>query len=213
MKFYATTPLQPDIKPSSIVFLLHGWGADGRDLLSIADAWKQDFPDTLFVCLEAPQVCEANPFGFQWFSLGDMSEDTLKEGVISARQGVHDVIHSILQQQQVEPGNVVIMGFSQGMMMALSVGLRQEKPFAGILGYSGALADAEDNLPETYPKPDICLIHGEADSVIPVSMHQHSVDWLKTHQYSVESLRIPGLPHGIDMQALEKGREFLKKCL
>ena len=212
MKFYATSQ-KPDSKPSSIVFLLHGWGANGKDLLTIAEAWQSSLPDTLFMCLEAPEVCDANPLGFQWFAVGDMGMETLEKGVIKAREGLNKYIHQVLKEHNVPPEKVVIMGFSQGMMMALSVGLRQEKPFAGVLGYSGAFMDKDDDLPEKYGKPAVCLVHGDADTVIPITLHEIAVEWLRNKQYKVDSLCVEGLPHGIEEKGLEKGREFLKNHL
>lgn len=209
MKFY-TTSVQEHPEPTSLVFLLHGWGANGLDLLSIAEMWQKHFPETLFICPEAPEICDANPTGFQWFALGDWSPEVFRAGAASAREGINSFIHFKMEEFGVPAEKVILMGFSQGMMMALSTGLRQKQPFAGILGYSGALIDEEEDLPKKYPKPDICLIHGEADTVVPIERHDQAVEWLKEHEYHVESLKIPNLAHGIDENGLIRGLNFMK---
>ena len=210
MKFFTSGKSN---QPKSLVFLLHGWGANGQDLLPVAEMWRPAFPDTLFVCPQAPEVCDANPFGFQWFGLGDWSGAEIAAGAENAFPVLNDFIHQQMTALNVEPKKTVLMGFSQGMMMALYAGLRQETPLAGILGYSGALVGASETIPVSYPKTNICLIHGDSDPVVPVEMHDVAVKWLKDHQYSVDSLKVAGLAHGIDGMGLQKGTAFLQKVI
>ncbi len=209
MKFY-TTFEHEDITPTSLVFLLHGWGANGQDLISVAHMWQRHFPETLFICPEAPEVCDANPMGFQWFPLGDWSPEEFRKGAENSRIKLDSFIHAKMEEFNIPPEKVILMGFSQGMMMALSVGLRQKIAFGGVLGYSGALIDEDETLPETYAKPDICLIHGEGDNVVTIDRHDDAVEWLKTHNYHIESLKIPRLEHGIDENGLIRGLTFIK---
>lgn len=212
MKFF-TISAHPDTAPSSLVFLLHGWGANGQDLLPIAEEWAQSLPQTLFICPEAPEVCDMNAAGFQWFSLGDWSERAMQDGIEQAAGPLEAFLSDQRAKYQIPPEKTVLMGFSQGMMMSLYVGLRQTEALAGILGYSGALLGPSDDLPEHYPKPEICLVHGLSDPVIPVAAHDAALGWLKGHGYTVSSLKVPGLPHGIDESGLKTGGEFLKRRL
>ena len=212
MKFYSPTLQDFSEKiPKSMVILLHGWGSHGQDLLPLAEIWQAHLPDTIFLSLEAHDICDQNPFGFQWFALGDWSDDVFRAGAEKARKPISDFLEMKISEYNLPPEKVILMGFSQGMMMALSVGLRQKKKIGGILGYSGALIDSESDLAETFSKPDICLIHGTADTVVPSDRHDEAVKWLQEHDYNVESLKIPGLSHSIEQLGLQKGLEFMSR--
>ncbi len=212
MKFFQTkrNENQP---PSSLVFLLHGWGSNGRDLLSIADLWRPHLPDTLFICPEGPEVCDQNPMGYQWFSLGDWSPEFFIKGAEKARAPLNEFIQSKKKEYNMPADKIVMMGFSQGMMMALSCGLRQKDALGGILGYSGALIDNMEDIVDTYPKPPISIIHGLADDVVPVARHDEALAKLQSHNYQVDSLKVPGLAHGIEQQGLLAGLDFLKNTI
>lgn len=211
MKIFATMQ-HPDKQPESLVFLLHGWGANGQDLLPIAEIWQEYMPETLFICPQAPDICDQNPLGYQWFSLGDWSEEAMLRGIKEAAPHLDVFLSQQMKQYQVPPEKTILMGFSQGMMMALYTGLRQKEVLGGILGYSGRLL-GEADIPVDSPKPPLCLIHGEADPVVPFVAHRHAVNWLIQHDYQVQSLSIPGLPHGIDDSGLETGSEFVRQQL
>ena len=121
MKFYTTSAyenLGKDIDPTSLVFLLHGWGANGMDLLSIAEMWQRHFPETLFICPEAPDVCDANPAGFQWFPLGDWSPEVFRAGAAEAREKIDSFIHFKMEEFNVPADKVILMGFSQRHLRA-----------------------------------------------------------------------------------------------
>jgi phospholipase/carboxylesterase len=198
-----------DQPPENLVILLHGWGADGQDLIGLADEWMDFLPHTLFISPDGPEICDVNPHGRQWFSLGDWSKEAIKEGVIRTHDHVNELLHSLMEEHQVPPHKVVLAGFSQGMMMALYTGLRQRQPLAAILGYSGALVAAEDLAEKEVSKIPLCLIHGKSDEMIPLARHEEAIKTLSELGYPVESMVIPGLGHGIDPLGLLKGREFL----
>lgn len=200
-------------KPTSLVIFLHGYGSNGADLIGLANVWADMLPETVFVSPDAPDVCDESAFGFQWFSLGDWSIATMLKGAQNAHAKLDAYIKSTQQEYDIKPENTVLVGFSQGTMMALYTGLRQEQRLAGILGYSGALLGAEELAQVKTPKPPICLIHGDADTVVPVVAYDYAMAALKMGGYEVDGLRIPRLTHGIDDTALERGQEFLVKVL
>ncbi len=204
--------------PRQLVVLLHGWGADGNDLIGLAPALAPILPNAEFLSPDAPFPCEAG-FGRQWFSLGDRSpEGGMSEPVMTARMAavaplVEAFIADSLAARQIAPDKLALIGFSQGTMMALYVGLRLGAPPAGILGYSGHLVAAGELEPGPRAKPEILLVHGEDDEILPVEASRHAEATLKSIGFPVGAVYRPGLGHGIDEDGLRHGARFLKRVL
>lgn len=207
-----THPGNPE-NPKHVVILLHGYGADGQDLLGLADSWRDALPDTAFVSVDAPQACEMG-FGYQWFSLKEWSQAAMATGALDASAKLRPVIAQVIKRYNIGAKDLAFVGFSQGTMMSLYTGLRLEEAPAGILGYSGALLSG-DTLPQVTESqakvPQICLIHGEADTVVPVVASIEASRHLKSLGYTVQIQTIPGLPHGIDQRGLQVGQAFLQQ--
>jgi phospholipase/carboxylesterase len=199
--------------PDSMVILLHGYGANGEDLLGLGETWAHAFPSTVFVSPDAPNTCEMTPFGFQWFSLGDWSPMSMASGAKTIAPWINDFIDEQLVTYKVNPGRLILCGFSQGTMMALYVALRRPQKIAGVLGYSGALLCAEEWSQVTLQKPEICLVHGVADSTVPVAAYFHAAQMLQQHEFPFEGHVLPGLMHGINEYGLEIGQKFLNRIL
>ena len=204
--------------PRQLVVLLHGWGADGNDLIGLAPALAPVLPNAEFLSPDAPFPCEAG-FGRQWFSLGDRTpEGGMSEPVMTARMAaVAPMVESYIAEQlaarKLSPDKLALIGFSQGTMMSLYVGLRREQKLAGILGYSGHLVAAGELEPGPRAKPEILLVHGEDDEILPVEASRHAESTLKKLGYAVSAIYRPGLGHGIDEEGLRHGARFLKRVL
>lgn len=194
-----------------LVILLHGLGADGEDLLPLADHFAPFLPDAAFLSPHAPQKCDMAPVGFQWFSLQSAAPDDILHGVTQSAPLLQDYIDRALQTYSLEEENLVLIGFSQGTMMALYCGLRRAKPIAGIIGYSGAHVHGEDWQKEITAKPPVLLIHGEADPVVHVLASEAARAELAEIGVPVELHKRPGLPHGIDEQGIEQAQNFLRR--
>jgi phospholipase/carboxylesterase len=199
--------------PDSMVILLHGYGANGQDLLGLGEHWAPHFPGTVFVSPDAPHSCEMSPFGYQWFSLGDWSPMSMAAGARSVAPWLNDFIDAQLIQYKVEPDRLVLAGFSQGTMMALYVALRRAQKIAGVLGYSGALLCADEWKQIKLQKPEICLVHGVADTTVPVAAYFHAAQMLQQHDFPFEGHVLPSLMHGINDYGLDIGQKFLKRIL
>ena len=196
-------------KPKSAVIILHGYGADGENLIDIASFMAPHFPDTYFVAPNAPHTCEMGGGGYQWFSLLDRDPEVMHDGVKTVHPTIDQFIDEVLAETGLTEDKLVLMGFSQGTMSSLHIGPRREKELAAIVGFSGALL-APELLNETKAKPPICLIHGEWDDVVPFAAMGMAENALKANEFSIETHARPGLPHSIDPGGIDIAIEFLK---
>jgi phospholipase/carboxylesterase len=195
-----------------IVVLLHGYGADGHDLMGLAPSWAPSLPDAVFYAPNAIEPCEVG-FGYQWFGLEDRSAARLVAGVEAAAPIFDAWLDQRLAEHGLDEGRCALVGFSQGTMVALHVGLRRKKALAGILGFSGALI-AGDRLPqEIVTRPKVLLVHGAADQVVPAGALSVAVKGLDAAGVQVAALLRPGLGHGIDPEGMARGLDFLKSAL
>ena len=200
----------------SLVILLHGYGADGNDLIGLAQPLAGVLPDTAFVSPNAPEPCAAAPMGRQWFPIpyiDGSSEAAMMEGLGRAKAALNDFIDAQMAETGLSADRVALVGFSQGTMMSLEVGLRREAQLAGIVGFSGRLLRAESLGDEIKSKPPVLLVHGDADQVVPPQSLPDAKLGLEGAGVAVETLLRPGLGHGIDPQGLGAAAEFLKRVL
>jgi phospholipase/carboxylesterase len=200
-------------KPSSLVVLLHGLGANGADLMGLAPYWAETLPETAFVAPDAPEPCDMAPYGFQWFSLQDRNPLVMMRGVAAAAPVLDAFLDEILAEQGVEARHLALVGFSQGTMMSLHVGLRRAAAPAAIVGYSGALLAGPELFVQIRARPPVLLVHGDADPVVPVSALDAAAIGLRSVGVTVETERRPGLGHSIDEVGLERGAAFLTAAL
>ena len=199
--------------PKQLVVILHGWGADGANLIDLAEMFAQSLPDAHFIAPNAPQVCEVNPYGYQWFSLMDRTPQVLQSGVKQAADTLNRFLDSRQKAMQLGNAQTALIGFSQGTMLALQVGLRRTPPVSCIVGFSGAVIAPEALAEEAVAKPPVCLIHGQMDEVVPYQAMVNAAQALKEHGISVESHTRPLLGHSIDMDGMEAARRFLGRHL
>jgi phospholipase/carboxylesterase len=212
MSLPLTGPSRPPAsggKPTSLVILLHGVGADGQDLIDLAQHLGPLLPDTAFVAPNAPEPCDMAPYGYQWFSLQDRTPSVMAAGVDKTAPVLAHFIEGELAKRGLDAGRMALVGFSQGTMMSLHVGPRLSPGPAAIVGFSGALLGA-DRLPaEARSTPPVLLIHGDADGVVPFQAMAAAVAGLAGAGIAADSVRRPGLGHGIDGPGLDAAAEFL----
>lgn len=199
--------------PDSIVVLLHGYGADGGDLISLAPLWARLLPRTLFLSPHAPFPCEINPAGRQWFGFEGVSPEMILAGTRMAASMIDGFLDASMAEHGVPAGSVALVGFSQGAMMALHVAPRRADAIAGVLSFSGALVAPDRLADEAKTRPPIQLVHGDADPVVPFSSMAQAATALKASGFAVETERRPGLPHAIDQVGLAAGARFLARVL
>ncbi len=194
-----------------LVVLLHGWGADGPNLIDLADMFAGALPDAQFIAPNAHQVCEVNPYGYQWFSLMDRNPQHMLAGARGAAEVVNRFLDEQLKGLSLDNSRLALVGFSQGTMVALQVALRRTPQIAALVGYSGALIAPELLPQEIAARPPVCLIHGEMDDVVPFAAMQAAAEALKSNNVSVETHPRPGIAHSIDMEGIRIAGEFLGK--
>ena len=204
-----TGPRLPPLRgrATHLVVLCHGYGADGNDLIGLAPHWQRLLPTVAFAAPNAPEPCAGSPSGYQWFPISRLDPADMERGVESAAEALEAFLAAELARLELPPERLALVGFSQGTMMSLHVGLRR-KP-AAIVGYSGMLAGAE-HLEKLSPEtPPVLLIHGDQDPMILVSALFASATALGRAGACVQWHISPGIGHSIDQDGLVLGGEFL----
>jgi phospholipase/carboxylesterase len=198
---------------TSLVILLHGYGSNGEDLIGLAPHWRAGLPHTAFVAPNAPERCPGAPGGYQWWGIDNLDPSAMVAGATRAAPVLDAFIDDELARHGLDEHRLALVGFSQGTMMALQVGPRRKRTLAGIVGYSGMLANAAGLDDETLSNPPVLLVHGDADPMIPLSAFHRTREALSGHGFVVETHVSPGLGHSIDVAGLSLGERFLKRVL
>jgi phospholipase/carboxylesterase len=198
--------------PSALVVLLHGYGANGDDLIPLGDEWRSRLPGAVYVAPNAPQTIPGMPGALQWFGLTMRDPNEYWRGVVAARPLLDRFLDRELARYRLAPDRLVLVGFSQGTMMSLHTGLRRPASPAAIVGFSGLLAGPE-HLTEITARPPILLIHGEADDLIPVDALHIAREPLAQAGLLVEWHVRPGLGHGIDPDGVAIAGHFMAHAL
>lgn len=196
-----------------LVILLHGLGADGNDLIGLAEHWVDLLPDAEFVSPHAPEACDMAPMGRQWFSLRDRSPESVLAGARRAHAALDRFIDAELKRLGLGDERLALVGFSQGTMMSLYSGFRRRRAPAAIVGYSGALVAPELLAREAAAKPPVLLLHGDKDEIVPIGALHGSVAGLAAAGVAVAWHVSPGMGHAIDEIGLALGGDFLNRCL
>ena len=212
---YIIAPASGEQFPESLVIMVHGYGANGRDLIGLGAEWAPHCPDTMFISPDAPELCEATPLGQQWFSLEDFSLPGMEKQIISAWRTLSDYIDRVSEEFRVPEQKILLCGFSQGTMMSLYTALNRKSNCAGVLGYSGILLGmSHTDIPIIKKSIPIHLIHGSADTVVPVEAWENAMTFLKDNKFkNVTGHKSKGLGHNIDMNGVESGLYFIRECL
>ena len=192
-----------------LVVFLHGYGADGNDLIDIGRAWQGLLPDTAFVSPHAPEPCGQAPVGRQWFPLFTRAPNERWDGARKAAPVLERFLDAELSRHGLPPSALALVGFSQGTMMALHVGLRRPRQLAGIVGFSGMLAAPETLAAEIETRPPVLLLHGDSDEMLPHVLTERATETLRRHGLSVRMHIARGVGHGIDQTGLSQAASFL----
>ncbi len=208
-------PQSGDVR--SIVVFLHGYGANGADLLGLADPLGEHLPDTLFVAPDAPESVPGMPNGYQWFPIpwiDGSSEEESERGMVQAVADLNAFLDALMVDEDVLPEQVVLFGFSQGTMMALHVAPRREDAVAGIVAFSGRLLSPETLADEVVVRPPVLLVHGDADDVVPPQSLPQAAEALQGAGWQdVFAHVMKGTGHGIAPDGLSVALAFMRDKL
>ena len=198
----------------SCVVFLHGYGANAADLISLADPLGEHMPDTLFIAPDAPEQCAGAPMGYQWFPIpwiDGSSEEESRAGLDRAAADLDAFLDGVMVDEDLLPEQVIVLGFSQGTMMALHVLPRREDPVAGIVAFSGRLLEPESLADEAQCRPPVLLIHGDQDDVVPPQSLPQAAEalqeagWTEVYAHIME-----GTAHGIAPDGLQVALAFMR---
>jgi len=212
LKFGRRAPRSGKVR--NLVVFLHGYGADGADLLGLADPLGPHLPDTLFLAPDAPEPCKGNGFGRQWFPipwLDGSTEAAALTGLESSARALDGFLDDQLRAEGLNDSQLALFGFSQGTMMALHVAPRRSAPVAGVVGFSGRLLHPERLLPEATSKPPVLLVHGDADPVVPFDDMGRAGQVLAAAGFDTYGHVMKGAGHTIAPDGLSVALGFLHK--
>ena len=198
---------------NKLVVFLHGYGADGKDLIDLANPFSMAMPNATFISPDAPHPCSMSPSGREWFPI-----DQIPTGAIKASENLISLIQYEAKSLNLSFKDVILIGFSQGAMMSLQCLLINNQQFAAIIGYSGALrvenVEAANNQiingKHNFANTPVLLVHGEKDEVVPFQSLINSKKLLNNIGFNLQTLSRPNLGHGIDPEGISAGMELLK---
>ena len=208
-----TTIIKPeiDINVNNAVILFHGYGGDGNDISMLTLNWKRFLPNTVFLCPDGHEQCPINPSGFQWFDL--TKDDTLYilEQSKKAEKKLQQFINEVKIKYNLKNSQICLLGFSQGCMMSLNVGLISEEKFSCIVGFSGKIINQDNLKIRIKNSTDTLLIHGDADQVVPSTYLLEAKDFLIRNNVDVETLLIKNCDHHIPVEASSTALNYILK--
>ncbi|WP_164503785.1 alpha/beta hydrolase [Rickettsiales endosymbiont of Stachyamoeba lipophora] len=200
--------------PKQLCIILHGYGADGFNLIDLARIIGQEFPDMQFIAPNAPHPFEMGDEGHQWFSLYERSDESYYQGVLSAEKHLNEFLDYQLKRFNLAEENLIVMGFSQGCMTAVHTMLRREKACALVVGFSGRMLGSMDQIKSSLKsKPTICLIHGKEDEVVMFEYFNEAKSKLKDCGVECNHLAVDRLGHSIDYQGLKFAVKHIRQAI
>ena len=204
---------QDNQKPENAVILCHGYGGDGNDISILANYWKNYLPKTVFICPDAPEKCAVSPTGFQWFDLMNQSNDEILTKSLVAEIKLNKLIDEVKAEYNLPADKIILSGFSQGCMISLQTGLKRQDKINAIIGYSGKIIDIKHIENNIKARPDIILMHGDKDEVVPVSFLLEAKELFNRINYKIQTKIFLNCEHRIPQEGSSLGLEFIKKKL
>ena len=200
-------------KPQQVIVLCHGYGGDGKDISTLAINWQRFLPEAIFLCPNAPEICAVNPQGYQWFDLSSDKEELILEKSLIAEEKLNTFIDQILNNFQLEPNNLALVGFSQGCMLSIQIALKKKKQISCLIGYSGKVINQKHLSDNIHSKPKIFLMHGANDTLVPPTHLLEAKEYLVKHGLKIKTKIFKDCEHRIPVEGVSLGLEFLKKNL
>ena len=208
----SVSPLSKN-KPKQVVVLCHGYGGDGKDISVLAMNWQRFLPDAILLCPNAPEICAVHPQGYQWFDLTVEKAEIILEKSLLAEEKLNIFLDQVLDNFQLGPNNLALVGFSQGCMMGIQVGLKKKKQINCLVGYSGKIINQKHLSDNINSRPKIFLMHGENDTIVPPTHLLEAKEYLTNHGLKIRTKMFKNCEHRIPVEGSSLGLAFLKKNL
>jgi len=209
------TPVHPlsKNKPRQAIILCHGYGGDGKDISALAINWQRFLPDAIFLCPNAPEICAVSSQGYQWFDLTSEKEEIILEKSLIAEEKLSKFLDQVFDNYQLEPSNLALVGFSQGCMISIQVGLKKKKKINCLIGYSGKVINKKHLSENVNSKPKIFLMHGSNDTIVSPIYLLEAKEYLSNLGLKVKTKMFKNCEHRIPVEGSSLGLGFLKKNL
>ena len=212
LEFTSVLPISKK-KPQQIIVLCHGYGGDGKDISALAINWQRFLPNAIFLCPNAPEVCSINPHGYQWFDLSSDNLEIILQKSIDAEEKLNIFLDQVFDNLQLEPSNLALVGFSQGCMISIQVGLKRKKQINSLIGYSGKIINQKHLSDNINSRPKIFLMHGENDIIVSPVYLLEAKEYLKNHGINTKIKMFKNCEHKIPIEGSSLVLRFLKKNL
>jgi phospholipase/carboxylesterase len=200
-------------KPKNAIILLHGYGGDGKNISLLPLNWARFLPDTIFLCPNGPEKCSINTFGYQWFDFSNENDKFIFEKSLIAENKITQYISEIKNNYELETSNICLLGFSQGCMISISVGLTLKEELNCIVGFSGRIINKKNLLNRINVKPKIFLLHGDMDSIVSPTYLLESKEFFLKIDYKIKTKLLKNCEHHIPIEASSLALEFIKNNL
>jgi len=200
-------------KPKKVIILCHGYGGDGKDISLLAVNWQRFIPDGIFLCPNGPEPCSINPQGFQWFDLSEEKEEIILEKSLEAEKKLILFLDQVLDNYHLQAKNMALVGFSQGSMISIQVGLKNKKEINCVLGYSGKVINHKHLSTHIKSKPNFFLMHGDRDTIVPPTHLLEAKEFFANCGVKIKTKLFKNCEHRIPVEGSSLGLEFLRKNL
>ena len=201
------------VAPKQIIILCHGYGGDGKDISMLAINWQRFLPNAIFLCPNAPEICSINPQGYQWFDLSSEKKDIILEKSLIAEEKLSMFLDQVLNNYNLEPSNLALVGFSQGCMIGIQVGLKKKENINCLIGYSGKIINHKHLSENINSKPKIFLMHGANDTIVSPTCLLEAKEYLNKCGIKIKTKLFENCEHRIPVEGSSLGLGFLKKNL
>ena len=200
-------------KPRQAVVLCHGYGGDGKDISTLAINWQRFLPDAIFLCPNAPEICDVNPQGYQWFDLTSEKEEIVLEKSLVAEEKLSIFLDQVFDNFKLKPINLALVGFSQGCMISIQVGLKKKEQINCLIGYSGKVINQKHLSNNINSKPKILLMHGANDTIVPPTHLLEAKEYLNNQGIKIKTKLFKNCEHRIPVEGVSLDLGFIRKNL
>ena len=202
---------EDEIKNAIILF--HGYGGDGNDISTITINWKRFLPNTIFLCPNGHEKCTINPDGYQWFDLSRDDPNYILEQSLKAEKIINKFILEVKEKYRLSNEKICLLGFSQGCMMSINIGLTSDSNYNCIVGFSGKIINKQNLSKRIFSKTKFLLMHGENDAVVPPNYLLEAKDFLLRNKIDIEAHIIKNCDHRISRESSSLALNYIKKNL